>query len=157
MGMKLLPILLTTLTLTSCTGTGTDPIVARIRDASASSGEITVRSAYALVPFSQSPMPAYLRIENRGNTPDTLLGVRGPEGFPTPSLHGAGMAHLMTLVVAGGQELTLAPGGQHIMFEPPLPTVVRGDSVALGLTFARAGTVTIQAFVLGYDEVDALR
>lgn len=153
--MKQLPTLLTILTLASCTST--DPVVARIRDAAGSSGDITVRSAYALVPFSNSPMSAYLQVENRGSAPDTLVAVRAGEGFPAPSLHGAGMEHLLTLAIGGGAMVALAPGGQHIMFEPPLPAVVRGDSVQLSLTFARAGTVVIQAFVIGYDEVDAVR
>lgn len=153
--MKQLPALLTILILASCTRT--NPVVARIKDASVSRGEITVRSAYALVPFSNSPMPTYLRIENRGSVPDTLVAVRGGEGFPTPSLHGAGMEQLMTVGIGGGETLLLAPGGRHIMFEPPLPAVARGDSVRLSLTFARAGTVEIQAFVIGYDEVDAVR
>lgn len=153
--MRHLTSLLTILALTSCTDT--DPVVARIRGAIVSSGDITVRSAYALVPFSKSPMPTYLSIENRGGTPDTLLGVAGGDGFPVPSLHGAGMEHLMTVGIGGGETVVLAPGGRHIMFEPPLPAVIRGDSVQLTLTFARAGKVMIQAFVIGYDEVDAVR
>ncbi len=152
--MKRLPTLLTILTLASCTSI--DPVIARIRNAGASSGDLTVRSAYALVPFSNSPMSAYLQVENRGSLPDTLLGVR-VEGFPAPSLHGAGMEHLVSVAIGGGATVTLAPGGQHIMFEPPFPAVVRGDSLQLSLTFARAGTVVIQAFVIGYDEVDAVR
>ncbi len=146
---------MTVLTLASCTST--DPIVDRIRNVEVSSGDLTVRSAYALVPFSNSPMPAYLSIENRGSEPDTLLAVQAGEGFPVPSLHGAEMQRLVTVAIGGGESVGFAPGGRHIMFEPPLPAVFRGDSLQLSLTFARAGTVVIQAFVIGYDEVDAVR
>lgn len=153
--MRCLTALLTLQLLVGCTGT--DPLVRRVLTGTASSGEITVRSAYALVPFSNSPMPAYLSIENDGTMADTLIEVTASGGFGVPSLHGGGMDHLAALVAPAGARVQLAPGGQHLMFEPPLPAVARGDSVRLTLRFSRAGTVAIMAHVIGYDEVDQVR
>lgn len=51
------------------------------------------------------------------------------------------------LAVAAGQEITLAPGGIHLMLlDLPAP-LVEGESIALTLQFEQAGAITVQAEV----------
>ncbi|HRX19130.1 MAG: copper chaperone PCu(A)C [Gemmatimonadetes bacterium] len=137
--------------------TGSDPLLERVRSAEVTIGDLDVARAYALPPFTDAPMPLYLTVTNRGATADTLVAVRGGEGFPAPMMHGSGMGMLDALPVPAGGALRLEPGALHLMFDPPLPPVARGDSIAVTLTFRRAGSVTIWAPVIGYDEVDAVR
>jgi copper(I)-binding protein len=134
-----------------------DPLLERVRTSVVTSGELTVSRVYALPPFTDAPMPLYLTVTNAGAVADTLVGVAGGEGFPAPMIHGGSMAMVDRLPMPAGGALTLEPGGYHLMFEPPLPKRVRGDSVQVTLTFAEAGTVSLWAPVIGYDEVDAVR
>ena len=54
------------------------------------------------------------------------------------------MAHLMVLPIPAGGELRLEPGGTHIMFEDFSEMPRAGDSLAVTLRFARAGSVTLE-------------
>jgi copper(I)-binding protein len=72
-------------------------------------------------------------------------------------LHGGGMAALTALPVPPGDSLVLEPGRLHLMLDPPLPALVRGDSVAITLRFALAGEVALVVPVIDYVEADAIR
>lgn len=146
---------LTILVLGSCTRP--DPLVQKIRDTAVTQGVVTVHSPFALIPFTQSPMPGYFRVENRGEKPDTLIAVHAEGGFPEPGIHDASMSHLSALVIPAGATVAFTPGATHLMFEPPLPPVARGDSLRLTLRFARAGELVIPMYVMGYDQVDQFR
>ena len=69
----------------------------------------------------------------------------------TVLLHGSGaMDAAEALEVPAGGERILAPGGTHLMLEPPVAEkFARGDSVEVTLRFARAGAVTVWAVVVG--------
>lgn len=131
-----------------------DRVARRVASHQVTHGDLVVHTLYALPPFTDSPMPVYLTIRNAGSAPDTLLGAASPASA-TVLLHGSGaMDAAEALEVPAGGERILAPGGTHLMLEPPLAEeVARGDSVEVTLRFARAGAVTVWAVVVGYDDL----
>jgi copper(I)-binding protein len=134
-----------------------DPVVARVLAERVGAGDLVVSRPFGLVPFRDAPLPVYLHIANTGDRPDTLRGVTGGGGLPAPMVHGASMMVESTLVIPAGGELRMEPGGRHLMFNPPLPALARGDSVTLTLQFAHAGAVTVTAWILEYAEADLVR
>jgi copper(I)-binding protein len=96
---------------------------------------------------------AYLGIENRGHDQDVLKSARTPRAksveLHTMSKDG-GMMRMRELheVPLPPQRTTLfGPSGMHIMLVDPDPPLRQGDTFPLTLTFARAGTVTIDVEV----------
>lgn len=148
--MRFVPVLLAVF-LAACG----DPVVRRVASLQVTHGDLVVHTLYALPPFTDSPMPVYLAIRNTGAVPDTLLGATSP-ATATVLLHGSGaMDAADALDVPAGGERVLAPGGTHLMLEPPVAReFARGDSVEVTLRFARAGSVTVWAPVVGYDDLD---
>jgi copper(I)-binding protein len=134
-----------------------DRVVARVLAERVGVGDLVVSRPFGLVPFRDAPLPVYLHIANTGDRPDTLRGVTAGGGLPAPMVHGASMMAESVLVVPAAGELRLEPGGRHLMFDPPLPALARGDSVALTLQFAHAGAVTVTAWILEYAEADRVR
>lgn len=134
-----------------------DPKLARIRDHSVEGGDLVVSRFYALPPFTNAPMAAYFLVWNRGGAADTLTGVSSDARYPMPMIHGPDMQSVGSIVIPPGDTLKFQPGGSHLMFEPPMPKTVIGDSVPIVLHFARAGEVSIWAPVIGYDQVDKVR
>lgn len=112
-------------------------------------GELRFSEGFANEPIIQASGAAYLRIENRGALPDTLLEASSPAARGA-MFHGGAMAHLMVLPIPAGGELRLEPGGTHIMFEDFSAMPQAGDSLAVTLRFARAGSVTLQLPVRTY-------
>lgn len=141
--------------IVSLAGCG-DPLIRRVASASVTSGPLTIHSAYALPPFSNSPMPVYLTIDNTAAAPDSLLGVTSPASNHV-MLHGGRMEGMAALEVPANGSLGLRPGETHLMLEPPLPRSARGDSVQVTLRFAHAGEVTIWATVIDYNDLDRMR
>lgn len=145
-----------------------DPVVAAIFDSETSVGPIRLRAAWGLQPFTNAPLPGYLRIVNLGATADTLLGVRS-EAAGTVRLHGSGdgpsagsgqgggMTMLSELVIPAGDSLLMAPGGMHLMLEQLRRRVVAGDTVAVVLKFANAGEVKLALPVVGYEMLERLK
>ncbi len=149
---RLIPLLLL---LAGCASP--DPVIQRIRTAHQGDGPLVVTAVFGLVPFQDAPLPVYLHIENTADQPDTLRSATGAGGLPNPMIHGAAMAEAHDLVVPAHGELRLEPGGAHLMFEPPLPPLQRGDSIGLTLHFARAGALAVQAWIVEYAEADLVR
>lgn len=137
-----------------------DPIVQGIQSSEITAGELRVRAAWGLPPFTNAPLPGYLRIVNTGTTPDTLLGSRSDVASHT-MLHGtAGGGGAMTMVslvvIPPEDSVVMAPGGLHLMFEGLQRRIVAGDTVAIVLRFARAGEVSVPLPVVGYELLEAL-
>ena len=138
-----------------------DPVVQGIQSSEVAVGELRVRAAWGLPPFTNAPLPGYLRIVNTGGTADTLLGasstvathamVHGTEGG------GGAMTMLSEVVIPAGDSVVMAPGGLHLMFEGVQRRIVAGDTVAIVLRFARAGEVSVPLPVVGYDKLEALQ
>jgi copper(I)-binding protein len=123
-------------------------------------GAIVVSHAVAPAPASPSEATAFLVIDNRGATPDTLVSAGSPDA-EMAMLHtvAAGrMETVATLAVPAGGRVTLAPGGYHLMLHGLKHAVVAGDTLTLQLRFAGAGELVVRAPVLRYSEaVDELK
>ncbi|MBK6780708.1 MAG: copper chaperone PCu(A)C [Gemmatimonadetes bacterium] len=119
--------------------------------ATATAGDLRLTNGFAYEPIIQASGAAYVEITNRGTTPDTLLGASSPAAAGA-MLHGGSMAHVMTLPIPAGGTLALAPGGTHIMLTDFVAMPEAGDSLTLILTFARAGSVTLQLPVRKYGD-----
>lgn len=120
-------------------------------EASATVGDLVLTRGFAYEPIIQASGAAYVEITNRGTAPDTLLGASSPSAAGA-MLHGGSMAHVMTLPIPAGGTLSLAPGGTHIMLSDFSAMPQAGDSLTLTLTFARAGSVTLQLPVRKYGD-----
>jgi copper(I)-binding protein len=119
---------------------------------------VVVTDAYAAEPVSRETGAVYLTIENRTDTPDTLLGASTPI---------ASMVHLHRMAAGGGMQmraqeaaeipaggrLRLRPGGQHLMLMSITAMPHAGDTIEVSLELAHAGTVTVRVPVLTYLEV----
>jgi copper(I)-binding protein len=129
--------------LVACAGR---PPTARAR-----AGDIEIRDGFAYEPITPASGAAYFRIRNTGAAPDTLLEVTSPAARDA-SFHGNAMQHLAVLAVPPGAEVTLAPGGTHLMLSDYSTVPAAGDSLTVTLRFARAGSVTLKLPVRRYGE-----
>lgn len=140
-----------------------DPVVAGIRRSETVAGTLHLRSAWGLQPFTNAPLPGYLRIVNLGTSADTLLAVQS-EVAETARLHGTvsgsegrGMQMLDGIVVPPGDSVVMAPGGLHLMLEGLRQTIRAGDTVTVVFTFAGAGEVSLAMPVVRYELLERLR
>lgn len=145
--------------VTACTPT--DPVVQGILASETVAGDLRVRAVWGLPPFTNAPLPGYLRIVNTGTTPDTLLGASS-EVASQAMLHGTeggggAMTMVSEVVIPAGDSVVMAPGGLHLMFEGLQRRIVAGDTVAVVLRFARAGEVPVLLPVVGYELLEALK
>ena len=108
-----------------------------------------VRASLGRVPNSA----AYMVI--RSDAPDRLIGASSPAAERV-ELHNqmehAGvqqMRRIEALPLGPDQPATLQPGGLHLMLMGLKDRLVEGDTVALELTFERAGTVEVEALIRG--------
>ncbi|HDZ55417.1 MAG TPA: copper chaperone PCu(A)C [Pseudomonas xinjiangensis] len=92
---------------------------------------------------------AYLRIENHGQTADSLLGVRSPIAEYAQMhehLHVDGLMKMQQterVDIASGQTVIFEPGGLHIMLFDLREPLVSGDEFPLTLDFEKAGAVEV--------------
>jgi hypothetical protein len=117
-------------------------------------GAIAISHAVAPAPVSPSEATAFMVIENRGSTPDTLLSAGSPEA-EMAMLHTVAAGRMETvslLAVPAGGRVALAPGGYHLMLHGLKHGVVAGDTLTLQLRFAGAGELVVRAPVLRYSE-----
>jgi copper(I)-binding protein len=133
-----------------------DPLLSGVASSKVTAGELELHTFFALPPFTDAPMPVYGVIHNQGTQADTLQRVSSPSSARV-MIHGGGMAAITSLPVPAGDSLVLAPGLLHLMLEPPLPPLLRGDSVVVTLHFAAAGEVRLVVPVIDYAEVDLVR
>lgn len=100
------------------------------------------------------PGAAYLVIENEGASADGLIEVTTPaagmvmfhQSMVTDGV--ATMTEAGAPEIAPGASLTLEPGGLHLMLMHLAAPLDAGTSYLLTLTFAVAGTVTLEVPVL---------
>ena len=98
----------------------------------------------------------YLTIENKGATPDKLVGGSSPVAGKV-EVHEMAMTNgVMTmrpvkdgLSIAPGQSVTLAPGGYHIMMMDLKAPLKKGDKVPVTLAFEKAGEVKVTLDIQG--------
>jgi copper(I)-binding protein len=114
---------------------------------------LTVIGAYAYAPPSAEEVAVYFVVRNPTGVADTLVHVTTPEAAGVMyhrNVTDGGlvrMEHLETLVVGARDSLVLSPGGTHLMLTSPKKTTP-GDTLHLGLSFARAGTRLLSVPVL---------
>ncbi len=125
----------------------------------ASAHDYTLQSLSIGHPYARATAPgapaggAYLTIENKGSTPDTLVAVKSP--VATAQIHEMSMdGNVMKmrelpggLAIPAGGKVTLAPGGYHVMLMNLKQPLVAGQSFPLTLTFAKAGSIDVDVHV----------
>lgn len=117
--------------------------------ASATLGQLHLRHGFAYEPITLASGAAYVEITNRGAEADTLVDATSPLAAMT-MFHGGSMTSMTSVVIPGGATVSFAPGGAHIMLTSLSAMPKPGDSLQLTLTFARAGSVTLELPVRKY-------
>ncbi|CAF25565.1 copper chaperone PCu(A)C [Bartonella quintana] len=92
----------------------------------------------------------YLYIINHGNTPDRLISV-STNGVQTTEIHSMAVINDIMkmekrhngIEIPGNGEITLKPGGDHIMFTGLSQPFKPGDKISAKLTFEKAGTINV--------------
>ena len=108
------------------------------------------------LPFTRATLPnapvggGFLTIENTGTEPDRLISARSDIAGDTQIHEMAMQGDVMKmrpladgLEIPAGKTVVLAPGGFHIMFMGLKQAFVEGETVAVTLTFEKAGTVDV--------------
>ncbi len=108
------------------------------------------------LPFTRATLPnapvagGFLTIENIGTEPDRLISVTSDIAGETQIHEMAMQGDVMKmrpladgLEIPAGETVVLAPGGFHIMFMGLKQALVEGETVAVTLTFEKAGSVEI--------------
>lgn len=92
----------------------------------------------------------YLYIINHGNTPDRLIAV-SMDGAQETEIHSMAVVNDIMkmekmpngIEIPGNGEITLKPGGNHIMFMGLSQPFQPGDKVAAKLIFEKAGAIDV--------------
>jgi copper(I)-binding protein len=123
--------------------------------ASIQSGPLTIDGAWArATPASASTGAIYLTIRNHGDVPDRLLAATTPAAGRAElhvHVHDGNVARMQqvpAIEVPRHGAVSLAPGSAHVMLRDLKGGLAEGARVALTLTFAKTGAVTIEVPVL---------
>src|SRR4051812_36517727 len=123
----------------------------------ARAGDLVITQAWSrATPNGAKIAGGYLTIENKGTTPDRLLGGSG-------DIAGKGEVHEMAtkdgvmtmrpldrgLTIEPGKSVKLAPGGYHLMMFDLKGQLKQGDKVPVTLEFEKAGKVKLSLDVQG--------
>ncbi|EJF85462.1 copper chaperone PCu(A)C [Bartonella rattimassiliensis] len=92
----------------------------------------------------------YLYIINHSNTPDRLVSI-STNGVKTTEIHSMAVVNDIMkmekmhngIEIPGNGEITLKPGGDHIMFMGLSKPFKLGDKISAKLTFEKAGTIHV--------------
>lgn len=133
-------------------GEDPDAVVLPLPPDALSVGDLWVYDGYLREPASPATAAAYFSVRNDGDETDELLSVTSPAA-PVVSLHdlpGAPGHHAggSALRIGPGESTTLSPGHGHAMLENPVGLLGAGQRVTLVLTFAQAGSVTLDVPVI---------
>ena len=119
-------------------------------------GDLEVDSAWARASIGTSrPGAAYFTVRNLGDETDRLTGLSSPVSA-MPMLHEttlsegvSRMAHVEAAEIPAGGELTLEPGGMHVMLMELTTPLKEGATFPLTLTFEAGGEITVEVPVFG--------
>lgn len=119
-----------------------------------SDGSIAVKDAWVReAPPNAKVLAAYMRIENHTKKEKVLVDVTST-AFKKIEIHKtinkggmASMEQQKELAIAAQGEVTLEPGGLHLMLFDPGSTLKAGDDITFTLKFADGGTTIINATV----------
>ncbi|WP_076593240.1 copper chaperone PCu(A)C [Herminiimonas arsenitoxidans] len=119
-------------------------------------GDISVDHPYARATVAgQTSGGAYLTLENKGNSADTLISAKSPVAasveIHTMSMtadHVMRMREVGTLEIKAKEKIAMQPGdGYHIMLIGLKSPLKVGDKLPLTLTFKKAGKIETSIFV----------
>ena len=114
-------------------------------------GDLVITQAWSrATPGGAKIGGGYLTIENKGSTPDRLIGGSGDIASKI-EVHEMSMNNgVMTmrpldhgLTIEPGKTVRLAPGGLHLMLFDLKAPLKQGDKVPVTLEFEKAGKVTL--------------
>ena len=119
-------------------------------------GDLEVDAAWARAWIGTSrPGAAYFTVRNLGDEADRLTGLSSPVSA-MPMLHEttlsegvSRMAHVEAAEIPAGGELTLEPGGMHVMLMELTTPLKEGATFPLTLTFEAGGEITVEVPVFG--------
>jgi copper(I)-binding protein len=120
-------------------------------------GDLVITQAWSrATPSGAKVAGGYLTIENKGSTPDRLIGGAGDVAGKVEVHEMATNNGVMTmraldkgLTIAPGKTVKLAPGGYHLMMTDLKAPLKQGDKVPVTLEFEKAGKVTLSLDVQG--------
>lgn len=112
-------------------------------------GDLTISGAVAReTPKGAKAGAGFFSLRNDGATADRLIAVEAD--FPLIEIHEtkmsdgiARMQEIGTIELAPGAEVTLMPGGKHVMFMGLSRPLGVGDQIPATLVFEKAGRVEI--------------
>ena len=112
-------------------------------------GDLVIDHAWArATPAGAKVGGGYLTIENKGATPDKLVGgstraAGKVEVHETAMNNGVATMRPVKdgLSIPAGQSVTLAPGGYHLMMTDLKGPLKKGDKLVVTLVFEKAGEV----------------
>ena len=112
---------------------------------------VSVSDAYtrATVP-GQKVAGGFLKIQNKGNTPDQLISASSPSAGEV-QLHEMAMEgnvmkmrQVKDIAVPANGSVELKPGGYHLMFLDLKGPFVAGETVPVKLKFSKSGEVEVK-------------
>ena len=114
-------------------------------------GDLVISQAWSrATPNGAKIAGGYLTIENKGSTPDRLIGGAGDVAGRIEVHEMATNNGVMTmrpldngLTIEPGKTVKLAPGGYHLMMFDLKGQLKQGDKVPVTLEFEKAGKVTL--------------
>jgi periplasmic copper chaperone A len=120
-------------------------------------GDLVITQAWSrATPGGAKIGGGYLTIENKGSTPDRLIGGSGDIASKIEvhemSMNGGVMTMRPLdkgLMIEPGKTVKLAPGGFHLMLFDLKAPLKQGDKVPVTLEFEKAGKVTLSLDVQG--------
>jgi periplasmic copper chaperone A len=122
--------------------------------ATPTSAGIAVSGAWARAAAMNGTSAAYLTIANGGSTADRLLSVSTPAAM-SAQVHQTmsdpsgmtGMQPVAGVDIPAGGQVTLEPGGYHIMLMELTKPLAPGETIQLTLVFEKTGPVVVMAEV----------
>ena len=117
--------------------------------------KVTVSGAWVRsAAVAGQPTAAYLVISNGSGQPDALVSASSPDAA-TVQIHETttdtsgmtGMHQIDRLAIPGEGEVTLQPGGHHLMIMGLSRALTAGGTLELDLVFEHAGKVVVKAEV----------
>ena len=120
-------------------------------------GDLVISQAWSrATPGGAKIAGGYLTIENKGTSPDRLVGGSGDLAAKVEVHEMAVTNGVMTmrpldkgLAIEAGKTVKLAPGGYHLMMMDLKNPLKQGDKVPVTLEFEKAGKVTLSFDVQG--------
>ncbi|WP_251096849.1 copper chaperone PCu(A)C [Streptomyces sp. Caat 7-52] len=124
--------------LTGCSGSGSK--------SGADEAELSVSSPYMPQPVSADMAAGFLTITNEGGAEDALTSVTSDVAGQVTmhSTTGGAMAEKSSFSIPAHGRLVFTSGGNHLMFEELKRAPKQGQTVAVQLTFARSGPLTVE-------------